>query len=65
MALYLAEGASLPETGTLAQQLQEVVHRAYHAAVSEAATDVTGIPPAAPPWGEGISEDNPFNPTGD
>lgn len=60
MALYMGEGASLPDTAILARQLQDAIHRAYHAAISEAGIDITGPYPAPPTFGEGLSDDNPF-----
>lgn len=60
MALYMGEGASLPETAMLARNLQDAVHRAYHAAIQEAGVDITGPYPAPPQFGQDLSDDNPF-----
>lgn len=65
LALMLGEGASLVETAQLAQQMCDAVHRAYHAALIEAGHDITGPPPESPPFGMGLSDDNPFDPGGE
>jgi hypothetical protein len=59
--LYIGEGASLHEAAHLAQHLQECIHRAYHVAIQEAGIDITSLPPEPPQFGEGLSDDNPFN----
>lgn len=60
LALYIGEGASLPKAAALAQQLQECIQRAYHAAIQEAGIDITGPMPDPPPFGEGLDPNNPF-----
>lgn len=61
MALYVGEGANLTETAVLARQLQDAIHRAYHAAITEAGIDITGPHPDPPQFGQGLSDDNPFS----
>ncbi len=60
LVLYLGEGASLQEAAFLAQQMGECIHRAYHAALQESGHNITGPAPEPPPFGMGLSDDNPF-----
>ena len=62
LALFIGEGGSLQEAALIAQQMSDCIHRAYHAALHEAGIDVTGMPPDAPNFGMGLSDDNPFDP---
>lgn len=61
LLLYIEEGASLHELRLLAQELQESIQRAFHCAVQEAGFNVGGPFPDPPTFGEGLSDDNPFN----
>lgn len=61
LALYIGEGASLHEAALVARHMQESIQRAYHAAVQEAGMDITGPFPEPPMFGQGLSDDNPFN----
>jgi hypothetical protein len=60
LTLYLSEGANLHEAAVIGKQLQECIHRAYYAALQDAGLDVVGKPPDPPPFGMGLSDDNPF-----
>ena len=62
LALYITEGATLHEAVALTRQLQDCIQRAYHAAVQEAGFDLGGPYPTPPNFGEGLSDNNPFNP---
>jgi len=62
LALYIGEGASVPEAVKITRELQQCVQRAYHVAVQEAAYDVGGPFPQPPEFGADLSDDNPFYP---
>jgi len=62
LMLYIEEGASLQEALGLGQQMCECIHRAYHAALHEAGHNLIGPAPEPPPFGMGLSDDNPFSP---
>lgn len=65
LALYIGEGASLHESALVAQHMQEAINRAYHAAIQEAGLNITGPLTKPPVFGEGLRDDNPFNPDPD
>ena len=61
-ALLLAEGAGVHEVANLGRSLQETIARAFHSAIEDAGVNLAGPAPEAPEFGQGLSDDNPFNP---